>query len=125
MRDEIRIISSSWFKEEFLSIPEVQRKRIDRRLSALQGKGWMAAVADGTIEHLEEGIWEVRVLGIGAAYRILFFPAPGRTMRLLVLTSCTSKTAVGKRRLLKLAIERAKRRRDLWIEQHKEHEDEG
>lgn len=125
MRDEIRIISSGWFQKEFLSVPEVQRKRIDRRLAALQGKGWMAAVADGTIEHLEEGIWEVRVLGTGAAYRILFFPAPGQTMRLLVLTSCASKTAVGKRRLLKQAIERAKRRRDLWIEQHKEHDDEG
>ena len=124
MGDEVRIVTSSWFDEEFRPLPQPDRKRIDRRLLMFQGKGWTAALRDGTIEHLEDGIWEVRVLGTGPAYRLLFFPAPGRAMRLIVLTSCVSKTAVGKRRLLRQAIERAKRRRDLWIEQHKEGGDE-
>jgi putative component of toxin-antitoxin plasmid stabilization module len=124
VRDGIRIVTSYWFDEEFHALPEPARKRINRRLLGLQVKGWTAALADGTIDHLEDGIWEVRVPGTGPAYRLLFFPAPGRAMRLVVLTSCLSKTAVGKRRLLSRAIERAKRRRDLWIEKNTERDDE-
>lgn len=120
MNDEIRIVSSSWFTAEFLELSAPARKRIDRRLAGLQEKGWTAALADGTIKHLEEDIWEVRVLGTGESYRLLFFPTPGRRMRLLVLTTCATKAAVGKRRLLSLAIERARSRRDWWIEQQKE-----
>lgn len=125
MHDEIRIISSTWFKQELLRLPEKQQSRIRHRLGMLEVKGWMASIADGTIDHLRDGIWEVRVLGTGSAYRVFFFPAPRRAMRILVLTSVVAKSAAAKQRLLDLEIERAKRRRDEWIAQNQEGDDEG
>lgn len=125
MHDDIRIVSSSWFNQELLRLPEKQQSRIRRRLGMLEVKGWMASIADGTIDHLEDGIWEVRVLGTGPAYRVLFFPAPRRTLRMLVLTTVAAKPAVAKQRLLNREIERAKRRRDQWIAAHQEDDDEG
>lgn len=125
MGDEIRVVPSSWFDEEFRALPRRDRERIDRRLLMLQARGWKAALAEGILEHLDEGIWKARVTGTGRAYRILFFPAPGRAMRLLVLASCLSGAAIGRRRVPGEEIERAKRRRDEWTEQHKERDDEG
>lgn len=124
MGDEIRVVSSRWFVEELLSLPVNQRRRIRRRLGALEGKGWVGAITDGTIQHIRDGIWEIRVLGRGAAYRIFFFPAPRRAMRMLVLTTLAAKSVVGKQRLLDLEVERAKRRRDDWIEQNQDGGDE-
>ncbi|HEX2210669.1 MAG TPA: type II toxin-antitoxin system RelE/ParE family toxin [Longimicrobium sp.] len=125
MHDEIRIISSTWFKQELLRLPEKQQTRIRRRLGMLAVKGWMASIADGTIDHLRDGIWEMRVAGPGAAYRIFFFPAPRRVMRTLVLATAVPKSAADKQRLLDLEIERAKRRRDEWIAQNRKGDDEG
>lgn len=125
MDDAIRIISTRWFTDDLHRVPVDQQRRIRRRLGMLEAKGWMAAVADGTIEHLRDGIWEVRVLGKGAAYRVFFFPAPRRTIRMLVLTTVAAKSAVAKQRRLDLEIERARRRRDGWIAEHQEDDDEG
>jgi putative component of toxin-antitoxin plasmid stabilization module len=125
VHDEIRIVSSSWFTRELLRLPEKQQRRIRHRLGMLEVKGWMASVADGTIQHLRDGIWEVRVLGTGPAYRVFFFPAPRRAMRMLVLTNVVAKSAVEKQRLLALEIERARRRRDEWIAQNQDGDDEG
>lgn len=124
MSDEICVQSSSWFTAELLRLPVKEQQRIRRRLGVLEVKGWMASVADGTITHLRDGIWEVRVLGTGPAWRIFFFPAPRRTMRMLVLTSVAAKSEVAKKRRLDLEIERARRRRDEWIAQNQEGEDE-
>jgi phage-related protein len=124
VRDEIRTISSKWFVDELLSLPVDQRRRVRRRLGLLEEKGWTAAIGDGTIQHIRDGIWEVRVLGRGAAYRIFFFPAPRRAMRILVLTTVAPKSAVAKQRLLDLEVERAKRRRDEWIAEPRENDDE-
>jgi putative component of toxin-antitoxin plasmid stabilization module len=123
--DAIRIVSSKWFTDELLRVQVDQRRRIRRRLGMVEEKGWMASVADGTIEHLRDGIWEVRVLGRGAAYRVFFFPAPRRTMRMLVLTTLVAKSVVAKQRRLDLEIERAKRRRDEWLAEHQEDDDGG
>lgn len=120
MHDEIRIDSSRWFTEELLGLPVKDAERVVDRLDSLQRKGWRAAITDGTIKHLRDGIWEVRVLGAGAAYRLLFFPAPARAMRLVVLTTCAAKSVVAKRKRLELEIDRAIRRRDEWIRQHVE-----
>lgn len=125
MNDAIRISATKWFTDDLLGVPVDQQRRIRRRLGMLEVKGWMAAVADGTIEHLRDGIWEVRVLGKGAAYRVFFFPAPHRTIRMLVLTNLAAKSAVAKQRRLDLEIERARRRRDEWIPEHQEDGDEG
>lgn len=114
MVDEIQISSTPWFEEEASRLPVADQKRIARRLGALQAKGWAAALADGTIRHLRDGIWEVRVLGKGA-YRLLFYPAPRKTLRAVVLTTCAAKSAIEKRRLLDLEIDRAMLRRDAWL----------
>jgi hypothetical protein len=118
MDDEIEVVSSPWFTEELLAVPEADAKRIVDRLSSLHRKGWRAAIADGTIKHLRNGIWEVRVLGTGAAYRLLFFPAAGRAMRLVVVTTCVAKSVIAKRKRLEQELDRAIRRRDEWIQQH-------
>lgn len=125
MRDEIRVVSTPWFEDEMLSVPVDQRRRIRRRLGTLEIKGWTGAIADGTIQHIRDGIWEVRVVGHGAAYRIFFFPAPRRAMRTLVLTTAAPKSAIEKQRLLDLEVERARRRRAEWIAEHQEGDDEG
>ena len=119
MADEIQIFTTPWFEAEQKELPLADRQRITRRLRALREKGWVAALADGTIKHLRDGIWEVRVLG-QAAYRLLFYPAPGRAIRVVVLTNCAAKSAVAKKRLLDLEIERARSRRHAWLDHQKE-----
>jgi putative component of toxin-antitoxin plasmid stabilization module len=103
--------------DEVLGLPKRERRRVNERLKALGRKGWNAALADGTIKHLRDGIWEVRVLGTGAAYRLLFFPAPERAMRLVVVTTCAAKSVLTKRTRMEREIDRAISRRDQWIEQ--------
>lgn len=67
----------------------------------------------------EYGIHELRVLGHGAAFRILFFMMPGRSPRVVVLTTCATKSAMEKQQRLDAEVERARNRRARWLEQQR------
>jgi hypothetical protein len=90
---------------------------VTRKLVSLSEKTWSAAIADRTIAPLMDGIYEVRVLGRGAAYRLLFFVVPGRSPRLVVVTACVSKAVMKKKAGLAAAIARARTRRQVWLQQ--------
>jgi mRNA-degrading endonuclease RelE of RelBE toxin-antitoxin system len=117
MSDTFKVVFSSWFRDEVRRIPDDDRSWIARKLGDLRKKSWSEAVRDRTVAPLRDGIWEVRVLGHGAAYRLLFFIVPGRSPRMVVLTSCAAKSAMVKKKLLDAAIGRALDRRASWIEQ--------
>ncbi len=117
MADEVDITLTTECRAELRELPRPDRQWIGGVIRSFQAKGWQAAVGDQTIGPLEDGFWELRVVGHGAAYRILFFVAPGRSPRLVVLTLCLTKSESQKMRVLKAALGRASRRRLRWMEQ--------
>jgi putative component of toxin-antitoxin plasmid stabilization module len=123
MGDALEVVSTPWFKEEVLALPEMDQDRIDRCIRNLLDKGWNDAVRDRTVKSLRDGIYELRILGHGPAYRLLFFLMPGRTPRLVVLTTCAAKSLMKKRQRMDAEIERAKWRRALWVDQQKRRTD--
>ncbi|HEV3050029.1 MAG TPA: type II toxin-antitoxin system RelE/ParE family toxin [Longimicrobium sp.] len=124
MSEALEILPSSWYRLELAALPKDQQERINRKLMALAAKGWSAAVADQTVEHLQDGIHALRVVGHGPAFRPLFFVVPGRRPRVIVLTTCPAKSLTKKRQRLEAEIERAKKRREAWIEEHTKKEEE-
>lgn len=80
-----------------------------------QGKGWAASVQSRDVAELEGGIWELRVVGRGPAYRILFFVVPDGSGRAVVLTACTAKASIKKAHVMRAEIQRAKVRRAQWL----------
>lgn len=119
MSDELEIVPTPWFVSEVRALQGEDRVRIDRKLALFVQKGWSGAMADGTVKHLRDGIHELRVLGHGAAFRLLFFLMPGRTPRVVVLTSCAAKSVMKKRQRMDAEVERASNRRAWWLEQQK------
>lgn len=117
MNETFELVFSSWFHDEVMRIPGEDRTRITRKLRDLRRKAWSATVHDRTVAPLRDGIWEVRIVGHGASYRLLFFILPGRSPRVIVLTSCVAKAAMVKKTRLDAAIARALDRRASWIEQ--------
>jgi phage-related protein len=119
MSDSFDVVLTEWYKLELLELPEGDQARVKRKLHDFSGKGWAAAITDQSIRHLREGIHELRILGKGASFRVLCFLVPGRSPRVVVLTTCASKSKMKKRKRFEAEIERAKTRRDLWQEQQK------
>jgi putative component of toxin-antitoxin plasmid stabilization module len=119
MSDLLEVVPTVWYTNEVRALPRKERDRIDRKLISLALKGWNAAMADLSVKHLRDGIYEVRVLGRGSAFRILFFLAPGRSPRLVVLTTCASKSVMQKKQRLDAEVERAAGRRAMWLEQQR------
>lgn len=119
MSDTLEVVPTSWFISEVRALPGEDRDRIDRRLGKFAEKGWTDAVGDGSVKHLRDGIHELRVLGRGAAFRVLFFLMPGRSPRVVVLTTCAAKSVMNKKQRLDAEVERAKDRRARWMEQQK------
>lgn len=124
MSDGIEVVYSSWYNEEVAALPEDQRTRIEQRIRAMIGKGWNRAMHDRTIAPLRDGFYEVRVLGTGPAYRVLFFVVPGRSPRVVVLTACVAKSVMIKRQRLDAELKRAGERRAAWFAQQKKREDD-
>lgn len=126
MSDQFEVVPSSWYTAEVRELPREARDRIDRRLANFANKGWAAALSDRSVRHLRDGIYELRVLGTGAAFRVLFFVVPGRSPRIVVLTTCALKSVMKKRQRMDAEIERATERRTAWLEQQRKREnDEG
>lgn len=117
MSDEIEVTLTTDCRAELRELPKPDRVWIGGVITELQRKGWQAAMADQTIAHLREEFWYLRIVGHGAAYRILFFVMPGRSPRLIVLTLCLTKSESQKMRVLKAALERAERRRKAWLQE--------
>ena len=115
MDDSLEVVTSLWYMLELEALSKDHRDQIQRKLIAFAAKGWSAAMADQTVKHLQDGIYELRVLGHGAAFRLLFFVVPGRRPRVIVLTTCAAKSLMQKRRRLDAEIERAKDRRAAWM----------
>jgi putative component of toxin-antitoxin plasmid stabilization module len=119
MSDRLEVVLTSWYKAELLTFPEEDQDRIERKLLDFRRKGWNASVADGSVKHLRDGIHEFRILGTGPAFRVLFFLVPGRSPRVVVLTTCVAKSSVQKRQRLNAEVERAKHRRAEWRDQQR------
>jgi hypothetical protein len=124
MSDSLEFVASSWFTAEVEMLPRLHRDRIDSKVHTFVEKGWSAAMADETIKHLRDGIYELRVLGRGAAFRLLFFVVPGLSPRLVVLTTCALKSNMLKRQRMEAEIDRAIKRRSEWMEQRRKEEEE-
>ncbi|HEX6039181.1 type II toxin-antitoxin system RelE/ParE family toxin [Longimicrobium sp.] len=124
MSDRIEIVPTPWYTAEVRALPREDRDRIDRRLETFTGKGWGPAQRDATLKHLRDGIYELRVLGTGAAYRVLFFVMLGRSPRVVVLTTCVAKSVMKKRHRMDSEIDRASSRRAEWLEDQKKGEDD-
>lgn len=124
MSDGIEVIYSSWYNAEVAAVPGDQQVRIEQRIRAMLGKGWTRSIADRTVAPLRDGIYEIRVLGTGPAYRVLFFIVPGRSPRVIVLTACVAKSVMTKRQRLDAERTRASERRAAWIEQQRKREDD-
>ena len=115
MSDVVRITVTDEYREDMRGLDSDQRRRINRRTRVLPRKGWSASVAAGDVAPLWDDIWELRVLGKGPAYRVLFFIHPEQPGRLVVLSACVAKSDIKKPRVLEAQVERAKRRRARWL----------
>lgn len=124
MSDQIEVIATPWYAAELAALPKQHQVRIVNRVDNLSRKSWSEAIGDRTIAPLRNGIYEVRVLGTGPAYRILFFTVPGRSPRLVVLTACMAKSVMIKRQRLDAALNRASERRAEWIAEQRKREDD-
>jgi putative component of toxin-antitoxin plasmid stabilization module len=122
MKDGVEIVPTPWYDAELIALPGPDKERVERRLKGLSAAGWGSSMADGRIKHLRDGIHEVRILGRGAAYRVLFFVAPGVAVRVVVLTTCAAKSLMKKRHAIDAELRRALDRRAWWMEQHKQEE---
>jgi hypothetical protein len=117
VNDGIEVMVTKGYEEDLSLLPGVDQLRVTRKVDTLRRKKWSAAIADRSIAPLVDGIYEVRVLGRGAAYRLLFFLAPGWSPRVVVLTACVTKGVMKKRAALSAEIARAKARRQIWTEE--------
>lgn len=117
MSDPLAVVVTEWFFEEVSALSGPDRDRVHRGLERLVRKGWSAAIADATVKHLRDGIHELRIMGRGAAFRVLFFLVPGRSPRVVVLTTCAAKSVMKKRQRMDAEVERAKWRRAVWMDQ--------
>lgn len=124
MRDAVEIVTTSWYDAELRQLPLRDQDRIVDRLKVFGQKGWRQAMEDATVKHLRDGIHELRVLGRGAAFRVLFFVVPGRSPRVIVLTTCAAKSLMKKRSAMDAEIRRAVDRRAWWLEQQKKEEED-
>jgi hypothetical protein len=117
VNDEVQLVPSSWFTQEFSALPVHLQERVAKRLQTFEQKGWSASTSSRDIVALKDGIWELRVLGRGAAFRVLFFLDPRERSRVVVLTTCASKSSIKKAHMMSAEITRAKMRRAQWLQQ--------
>lgn len=126
MSDTVEVVYSSWYNDELAQLSSRSKTRIESKLQHFLEKGWMASIRDRTVTPLRDGIYELRVVGTGPAFRLLFFVMPGRSPRIVVLTTCATKSAMSKRARLDAEVERAAARRSVWLEEQRKREnDEG
>lgn len=123
MSDVVEVVYSSWYNAELETLMDGHRERVERKIDVFVEKGWRSSVRDRTVAPLQDGIYELRILGRGAAFRVLFFLIPGTSPRVVVLTACVAKAVLKKRQRLDAELERAKHRRTVWLEQERKGKD--
>jgi hypothetical protein len=117
VNDDIEVVVTDSYEADLALLPRIDQLRVTRKVDSLRRKTWNGAMGDRSVAPLMDGIYEVRVLGRGAAYRLLFFLAPGRSPRAVVLTACIAKGLMKKKAALNAEIARAKARRQDWLEE--------
>lgn len=119
MGDVVEVVYSSWYNADLETLADAHRERVERRIGVFIDKGWRSSIRDRTVAPLQDGIYELRVLGRGAAFRVLFFLVPGRSPRVVVLTACLAKAELKKRQRMDAELERARLHRTVWLEQQR------
>jgi putative component of toxin-antitoxin plasmid stabilization module len=117
MRDAVRVVYTDPFLSDLRTLSPEQRERVVRRINNAERIGWTAGVRTGNLVPLRDGIWELRILGRGAAYRVLFARVPDGMVQLLVLTTFSRKSDLKKRSVMDAEIRRARARLAHWLEQ--------
>lgn len=118
MGDEFEVVYSSWYNTDLEDLPRQQASRIEKKIRTMRRKGWRDSLGDRTVTPLRDGIHELRVIGKGPAYRVLFFVVPGRSPRVVVLTACVAKSVMKKRQRFDTEVDRAVERRSIWLAQY-------
>ena len=94
------------------SLPEPQQAKILRGVLLLQENG--TALREPSVKPLGDGLWELRTVFGGEAFRIIYFTWTGRRFVLLhAFQKKTQKTPPGE-------IDLARGRRADWLARHKE-----
>jgi putative component of toxin-antitoxin plasmid stabilization module len=117
VNDDVRVILTEWFDSDFKRLDEAQQDRVRHRIGALKQKGWRWSAMNRDVAELEDGIWEMRVVGRSPAFRCLFFLLPHAPGRVVVVTACLAKASIKRRRVMAAEIQRAKARRAQWLTQ--------
>ena len=113
--DRVSAEFTRWIIAELEELQRLDRWRVFNRIGVLEDKGWGDSMRRKDVVPLKDGIYELRVVGRGPAYRVLFFVMPGNPGRLAVLTSCVRKASMSKDRVKAAEINRALARRDAWL----------
>jgi phage-related protein len=100
---------------EIDALPATDRARVLAKIQLVKDVGWQMALREQRVKKLRGEIYEVRITGRGAAYRVFCFPHGAQRGRLVVTTSCVKKSWLLKKRRMQTAVERAELRRQKWL----------
>jgi len=92
-------------KAELDALPVDMRARFERIVSLIRDHG-LEKVREPYVKHLEDKLWEMRLIGRDGIARAIYVTASGR--RVFVLRTFVKKTQKTPKRELELARERAK-----------------
>ncbi len=117
MSDIANIVYMAEARKEIAALPAADQARVVARIEQVQKTGWQNALETQTVKKLRGDIYEIRVAGKGSAYRVLCFQTGGQGGRIVVTTSCETKSNLLRQRRLRQAISRAESRREKWFTQ--------
>ena len=90
---------------EIEALPDDMRARLGRYVTIIKEVGLEALPRD-SIKHLEEKLWELRLIGRDGIARAIYLAASGR--RVVILRAFVKKTQKTPRREIELARQRAR-----------------
>jgi phage-related protein len=108
--DEVRVGWSVVFVDEAAQaevsdLPADMRAKVERIVMLMREHG-LEKVREPYVKHLEDKLWEMRLIGRDGIARTIYVTASGR--RIVVLRTFVKKTGKTPKRELELARERAK-----------------
>lgn len=92
-------------RAELAALPADMRARFERIVMLMREHG-LERVREPYVKHLEDKLWEMRLIGRDGIARAIYVTASGR--RIIVLRTFVKKTEKTPKRELELARERAK-----------------
>ncbi|HEX4196276.1 MAG TPA: type II toxin-antitoxin system RelE/ParE family toxin [Caulobacteraceae bacterium] len=96
---------SSTARSELDALPVDMRAKFERIVMLIRDHG-LEKVREPYVKHLEDKLWEMRLIGRDGVARAIYMTASGQ--RIVVLRTFVKKTEKTPRRELELARERAK-----------------